>query len=551
MVDTSREEHRMMIFSNDSDSIQSYLIQGGDLTDGMQPGETPNGILTQKIHAESYTVTLYALLKSYGLIPVVRIKPRIRFRRSNYDKLSSSAPLCYGSDDIVQFAELKRGDDTVEGGDYNQLAQFFGDAPDIEDLSADPVLQLVLQRDLFLRQPPFKVKTKVFGAAPDQRGIPIGIFLDALNDPMRTEAIFKQFPSGDEFALDLLEALEPFGSVEFQFGLYSRYERLDCVLAGSESGGYRTTFDPFTTLGYIRSEGPMQQLQILAHERGTRWEHKILIDQLSPSILNSISNRIRMLRRKYLIGRLLSKSKTGLTRLADSRESRLGLTKDLLTGYRLIVEVPMPKNRMSNIESRKKLHECFNGNSQYQLHPLNKDITERHLNLAKGIKNGVVYSLDNAYLTQNIAPRRNEDNGVVVVRDPIGERMLIRSARELREQIPTNGFDECWNEVSSQAGYTVVNQQTGRCYTVSYQTQKKGQILDGHETIQKPEHCLLIQYLGLSSLARLETELRNDRSDHGSGNGYPSLLEIASQREIQIIQEMKSLISYLKTKHLI
>ena len=551
MVDTSREEHRMMIFSNDNDSIQSYLIQGGDLADGMQRGEIPNGILTQKIHAESYTVTLYALLKSYGLIPVVRIKPRIRFRRSNYDKLSSSAPLCYGSDDIVQFAELKRGDDTVEGGDYDQLAQFFGDAPVIENLSTDPALQLVLQRDLFLRQPPFKVKTKVFGAAPDQKGIPIGSFLDALNDPKRTEAIFKQFPSGDEFALDLLETLEPFGSVEFQFGLYSRYERLDCVLAGSKSGGYRTTFDPFTTLGYIRSEGPMQQLQILAHERGTRWEHKILIDQLSPSMLNSISNRIRMLRRKYLIGRLLSKSKTGLTRLADSRESRLGLTKDLLTGYRLIVEVPMLKNQMSNIESRKKLHECFTGNSPYQLHPLNKDITERHLNLAKGIKNGVVYSLDNAYLTQNIAPRRNEENGVVVVRDPIAERMLIRSARELREQIPANGFDECWNEVSSQAGYTIVNQQTGRCYTVSYQTQKKGQILDGHETIQRPEHCLLIQYLGLSSLGRLETELRNDRSDHRYGNGRPSLLEIASQREIQIIQEMKSLISYLKTKHLI
>ena len=551
MVDTSREEHRMMIFSNDNDSIQSYLIQGSDLADGMQRGEIPNGILTQKIHAESYTVTLYALLKSYGLIPVVRIKPRIRFRRSNYDKLSSSAPLCYGSDDIVQFAELKRGDDTVEGGDYDQLAQFFGDAPVIENLSTDPALQLVLQRDLFLRQPPFKVKTKVFGAAPDQKGIPIGSFLDALNDPKRTEAIFKQFPSGDEFALDLLEALEPFGSVEFQFGLYSRYERLDCVLAGSKSGGYRTTFDPFTTLGYIRSEGPMQQLQILAHERGTRWEHKILIDQLSPSTLNSISNRIRMLRRKYLIGRLLSKSKTGLTRLADSRESRLGLTKDLLTGYRLIVEVPMPKNQMSNIESRKKLRECFNGNSPYQLHPRNKDITERHLNLAKGIKNGVVYSLDNAYLTQNIAPRRNEENGVVVVRDPIAERMLIRSARELREQIPANGFDECWNEVSSQAGYTIVNQQTGRCYTVSYQTQKKGQILDGHETIQRPEHCLLIQYLGLSSLGRLETELRSDRSDHRSGNGRPSLLEIASQREIQVIQEMKGLISYLKTKHLI
>jgi hypothetical protein len=548
MVDTSREEHRMMIFSNDSDSIQSDLIQGDDLANGMRSGKIPNGILTQKIHTESYTVTLYALLKNYGLIPVVRIKPRIRFRRSNYDNLSSSAPLCYGSDDIVQFAELKRGDDTAEGADYSQLAQFFGDAPAIENLSADPALQLVSQRDLFLRQPPFKVKTKVFGAAPDQSGIPIGSFLDALNDPKQTEAIFKQFPSGDEFALDLLEALEPFGTVEFQFGLYSRYERLDCVLAGSDSGGYRTTFDPFTALGYIQSEGPMQQLQILAHERGTRWEHKILIDQLSPSMLNSISNRIRMLRRKYLIGRLLSKSQTGLTALADSRESRLGLTKDLLTGYQLTVEVSMPKNRMSNIESRKKLRECFTGNSQYQLHPFNKDITERHLNVAKGVKNGVVYSLDNAYLTQSIAPSRNEENGVVVVRDPIGERMLIRSAQELRERIPTNGFDECWNEMLSEAGYTVVNQQTARCYAVSYQTQKKGGILDGQETIQKSEHFLSVRYLGVS---RLETALRHDRSDHRSGNGHSSLLEIASQKEIQVIQEMKNLISYLKTKHLI
>ena len=136
----------------------------------------------------------------------------------------------------------------------------------------------------------------------------------------------------------------------------------------------------------------------------------------------------------------------------------------------------------------------------------------------------------------------------MVVRDPIGERMLIRSAQELRERIPTNGFDECWNEMSSQAGYTVVNQQTARCYAVSYQTQKKGGILDGQETIQKSEHFLSVRYLGLS---RLETALRHDRSDHRSGNGHPSLLEIASQKEIQVIQEMKNLISYLKTKHLI
>ena len=60
MVDTSREEHRMMIFSNDSDSIQSYLIQGGDLTDGMQLGETPNGILTQNPAATMTKVLLQA-----------------------------------------------------------------------------------------------------------------------------------------------------------------------------------------------------------------------------------------------------------------------------------------------------------------------------------------------------------------------------------------------------------------------------------------------------------------------------------------------------------
>ena len=28
MVDNSREEHRMMIFSNDSEAVQSHLIKG-------------------------------------------------------------------------------------------------------------------------------------------------------------------------------------------------------------------------------------------------------------------------------------------------------------------------------------------------------------------------------------------------------------------------------------------------------------------------------------------------------------------------------------------
>ena len=67
MVDDSREEHRMIIFGNDSDPVQEHLIR----EDGASRGfSTQNGILERKIHAESYTVTLYALLKDYGLIPV-------------------------------------------------------------------------------------------------------------------------------------------------------------------------------------------------------------------------------------------------------------------------------------------------------------------------------------------------------------------------------------------------------------------------------------------------------------------------------------------------
>ena len=109
MVDHSREEHRMMIFGNDSDLVQEHLVRDGEATE-------KNRILQRKTHAESYTVTLYILLKNYGLIPVIRIKPRIRFRRSNYDNFSSSAPLRVGLDDTVDYAELKQ---STTGEDVN------------------------------------------------------------------------------------------------------------------------------------------------------------------------------------------------------------------------------------------------------------------------------------------------------------------------------------------------------------------------------------------------------------------------------------------------
>ena len=58
-----------MIFGNDSRLVQDRLIVENDAT--------RDGILAQKVHVDSYTVTLYVLLKDYGLTPVFRIKPRI------------------------------------------------------------------------------------------------------------------------------------------------------------------------------------------------------------------------------------------------------------------------------------------------------------------------------------------------------------------------------------------------------------------------------------------------------------------------------------------
>lgn len=569
MVDDNREEHRMMIFGNDSDSVQKHLIR-----ESSEKGRPRYGILERKIHADSYTVTLYALLKDYGLTPIVRIKPRIRFHRSNYDNLSSSAPLAYSQDDIVHFAELKRGVELIENVDVALLERVFGDGRTIEDLSADPALQLVSQRDVFLGQPPFKTKTKVFGEGSGVRGIPIGKFLDALNQPTQTEKIFKQFPRGDEFAKDLLEALESFRNLEFKFGLYSRYERRDCVLAKGDSKdqeSYRTTFDPWTALGYIRLDGDMQQCQILSHERGTRWEHKIIVEQMTPQTLELISQEIRALRRENLIGRIISKSLTGLTLLAESRESRLNLTQDLFVGYNLKVEVPIPNNRFPDIEHRKKLRAAFNSNGQYQLHPFNREMIEKHCNLAKGAKNGMVYTLNNTYLMQSPSSQRINDNGVVVIREPIPERVVMRSAQDLRNRIPDDGFERCWNETIDEGGYTIISKKTSRCYTVSYGIKATGSILDGKITKQDAEYYLSIKYLGVisESYAASAPTVSDKRAEEMresvpsklrlflstllflNKENPPSFFDAIAQKENEVVGEMKNLTLFLKNKQLI
>ena len=554
LVDDNREEHRMMIFGNDSRLVQEWLIAEGD--------RNRDGILAQKVHEDSYTVTLYALLKDYGLTPVFRIKPRIRFHRSNYDNLSSSAPLRYSFDDIIHFAELKRGVDLTEKIDDVKLAEILGDAPALKDVGDDAALQLVSQRDVSLRNPPFKTKTKVFGESEDEGveegGIRIGTFLDALNQPKRTEQIFRRFARGNEFARDLRDALGPYDDFEFQFGLYSRYERRDCVLASGDaetSGNYRATFDPWTALGYIRTTGDAQQFQILAHERGTRWEHKVMLEQLDAPTLERLATEIPKLRRQYLIGRILSKSQTALTRLAELRESQLNLTTDLHTGYTLRLEVPVPNKRFSVIEHRRKLRETFNGNGTYRLHPLNSQFVERHHNMAKGIRDGIVWTLDSVDLFTGPLPLKEEKDGMLIIKTPHQNKFVVRSAEELRERLPENGFEKCWNESVDMGGYTILSRMTGRVYTVSYGRRNTGSIHEGKITQKGVAHYLSIEYLGIDPArvgnSRFGMPVHVQQSFFEklfNRQPLPPHFSQLMRTEAQIIAEMKTLARYCKER---
>ena len=554
LVDDNREEHRMMIFGNDSRLVQDRLIVENDAT--------RDGILAQKVHADSYTVTLYVLLKDYGLTPVFRIKPRIRFHRSSYDNLSSSAPIRYSLDDIIHFAELKRGVDLTEKIDDVKLAEILGDAPALKDVADDAALQLVSQRDVSLRNPPFKTKTKIFGKSEDEGveegGIPIGTFLDALNQPQRTEQIFKRFARGSEFARDLREALSPYEDFEFQFGLYSRYERRDCVLANGDaeiSGNYRATFDPWTALGYIRTAGDTQQFQILMHERGTRWEHKIMLEQLDAPTLDRLATEIPGLRREYLIGRVLSKSQTALTRLAELRQSQLNLATDLQTGYTLRLEIPVPKRRFPVIEHRRKLREIFNTTGAYRLHPLNGEFVERHHNMAKGLRAGIVWTLDSVDLLTGQAPLEAQDEGFLIIKTPHQNRFVVRSAEELRERLPENGFEKCWNENVDVGGYTVLSQISGRVYAVSYGRRNTGSIHEGNITQEDVAHYLSIEYLGIEP-SRTDTS-HSEIPAHAQRSFFdrlfnrqptPPFFNHLIKTEAQVISEMKILAQHCKEK---
>ena len=131
------------------------------------------------------------------------------------------------------------------------------------------------------------------------------------------------------------------------------------------------------------------------------------------------------------------------------------------------------------IEHRRKLRETFNKTGAYRLHPLNGEFVEKHHNMAKGIRDGIVWTLDSVDLLTGQSPLEAEDEGFLIIKTPHQNRFVVRSAEELRERLPKNGFEKCWNETVDAGGYTVLSHTSGRVYAVSYGRRNTGSIHEG------------------------------------------------------------------------
>ena len=118
--------------------------------------------------------------------------------------------------------------------------------------------------------------------------------------------------------------------------------------------------------------------------------------------------------------------------------------------------------------------------------------------------------------------------------------------------MPTNGFEKCWNESIDEAGYTIVNKASDRCYIVSYGRRKTGNILDGAVTVQPSEYYLSIKYLGIVP-ERYEDFISKTSKGTARKRSIPSrtLFNMMATREGKVIREMKDLMMYLKNKQLI
>ena len=143
------------------------------------------------------------------------------------------------------------------------------------------------------------------------------------------------------------------------------------------------------------------------------------------------------------------------------------------------------------------MRQTFNGGGAYRLHPLNGEFVEKHHNMAKGIRDGIVWTLDSVDLFTGQSALEENDDGFLIIKTPHQNKFVVRSAEELRERLPKNGFEKCWNEAIDMGGYTVLNQMSGRVYMVSYGRRNTGSIHEGNIMKEDVAHYLSIDYLGV------------------------------------------------------
>ena len=117
--------------------------------------------------------------------------------------------------------------------------------------------------------------------------------------------------------------------------------------------------------------------------------------------------------------------------------------------------------------------------------------------MAKGIRDGVVWTLDSVDLFTGQSPLEDQDEEFRIIKTPHQNKFVVRSAEELRERLPKNGFEKCWNETVDVGGYTILSQMSGRVYLVSYGRRNTGSIHEGNLTQDEVAHYLAIEYLGM------------------------------------------------------
>ena len=132
-------------------------------------------------------------------------------------------------------------------------------------------------------------------------------------------------------------------------------------------------------------------------------------------------------------------------------------------------------------------------------------------------------------------------------------RFVVRSAQELRERLPSKGFEKCWNESIDTGGYTILNQMSGRVYYISYGRKNIGNSYEGKVSKDDAAHFLSIEYLGLDP-SRAGTISFNEEEKQGffakifGREPVPSFYNHLINTEIQVVEEMKLLAHHCREK---